>query len=109
MFSLLAFALAVFVCVQLFPAGLSKFDTTSGAVETFSTLGGDKVRQFVGVAEILGPILLFSKATTPLGFLLIAPVMLGATYLHVRVWKNSPKNALTVLAATTLSVIFRFL
>lgn len=104
-FSLLALVAAVFVATKLVPAGLSKFDDAQSA-GLFATLGGDKVRYFVGAAELVSPFLLLTPWAAPFGLAMIFPVMAGAIYLHVMVWKNSPKNALVVLGMAMASVVF---
>jgi uncharacterized membrane protein YphA (DoxX/SURF4 family) len=105
MFEILAFACALYAITQLLPAGIAKLDTKKPD-ETFVTLGGDPMRYAVGIAEIAGPILLLMPMTAPFGLLLIAPVMLGAIYIHVRVWNNSPKNAVIALVTAVASVVF---
>jgi uncharacterized membrane protein YphA (DoxX/SURF4 family) len=108
MFTVLAVVFAVYVGVQLIPAGISKFDAENSAA-TFATLGGDKVRYFVGLVEVAGPLLLMYSGTALLGAALISSVMLGAIYLHVAIWKNSPKNAALVLGSTLVSLLFHLL
>jgi uncharacterized membrane protein YphA (DoxX/SURF4 family) len=105
---LLAFAFAAYTAWQLIPAGVSKFDAEKSAT-TFTSLGGDTVRYFVGVSEVVGPLLLLYSGTALIGATLISVVMLGAIYLHVVVWKNSPKNALIILATTLASAAFSIL
>lgn len=106
MFTAFALICAIFVALQLLPAGLSKFeDGKSKAI--FDSLGGDRVRYMVGAAELIAPLLLLWSTTAPFGLAMIFPIMIGAIYLHMFVWKNSPKNAAMVLIFATLSVIFR--
>ena len=104
-FSLLALVAAVFTATKLVPAGLSKFDDAQSA-GLFVSLGGDKVRYFVGAAELVAPFLLLTPWTAPFGLALAFPVMAGAIFLHVAVWKNSPQNALVTLGAAILAVMF---
>ena len=104
-FSLLAIAAAVFTATKLVPAGQSKFEVSKQTDELFATLGGDKVRFMVG-AELVAPFLLLTPWTAPFGLAMIFPVMVGAIFLHVAVWKNSPQNALVTLAAAILAVLF---
>lgn len=103
-FSLLALVAAVFVATKLVPAGLSKFDDAQSA-GLFATLGGDKVRYFVGAAELVSPFLLLTPWIAPFGLAMIFPVMAGAIYLHAIVWKNSPQNAVLTLAAAITAVV----
>lgn len=105
MFSFLALVCAVYAIVQLVPAGVIKINTKQND-ETFVTLGGDPVRYAVGFAEVAGAILLLTPMTAPWGLLLIAPVMMGAIYIHVRVWRNSPKNAVIAFSTAIASVVF---
>jgi hypothetical protein len=37
---------------------------------------------------------------------LVAAVMFGATVVHVAIWKNSPKQPLTLFAVTLLTIVF---
>jgi uncharacterized membrane protein YphA (DoxX/SURF4 family) len=104
MFGILAFAVALYVVVKLIPVGFSKFDAEKSAA-TFTSLGGDTVRYIVGFAEIFGSVFLLSPTTALFGLFLVTPVMLGAIYLHVKVWGNSPKDAALVLALAVLSNI----
>lgn len=105
-FSLLAIAAAVFTATKLVPAGRSKFEVSKQTDELFATLGGDKVRFMVGAAELVAPFLLLTPWTAPFGLAMIFPVMAGAIYLHVAVWKNSPQNAVLTLAAAIAAVVF---
>ena len=107
LFILISGVLTLYTATQLWPAGLSKFEDTSS--DMFATLGGDKVRYYVGTAELLGPALLFFSATNAIGMFLIFTVMAPAIYLHLFVWENSPKNALLVAGAALASVMFRAL
>lgn len=104
-FSLLALVAAIFVATKLIPAGLSKFEVSKQTDELFATLGGDKVRFMVGAAELVAPFLLLTPWTAPFGLAMIFPVMAGAIYLHVAVWKNSPQNAVLTLAAAIATVV----
>jgi hypothetical protein len=113
-FSTLAVLSAAFLAWNLVPIGFGKLKDVNANLPTFTSLFGRfgmPVLVGVGAIETVVPVLLvistvINSAFTGIFVGLIALVMFGATAVHVVVWKNSPKQALTLFAVSLLTAVF---
>lgn len=103
----------VFLAVPFLLAGLNKFfqfvqpfPSESGQAEAFlTTLFSSYLRPLVGVCEILGALLLFSKRTSFIGLLILLPIMVNILGFHA--WYGYLGNGNAVVATVAfLSVCY---
>lgn len=113
-FSTLATILAGYIAWNLMPAGFKKLTDIDGNLPTFQSLFG-RLATFVLVAvgfiELTFPGFLVVTAVLTNEFFPIfaggiAFVMFGAIVIHTAIWKNSPKQPLTLFVVTLAAVVF---
>jgi putative oxidoreductase len=84
-------------------AGAAKLIGVPMMVETFATIGfGQWFRYLTGALEVLGAIALLVPAIAGLASLMLAAVMVGATFAHLTVVPGPALPALVLLALSLL-------
>ena len=80
-------------------AGASKLAGVKLMVDEFETIGlGQWFRYLTGILEIAAAIMLVIPRLAGAGAVLLIPIMIGAAFVHVAVFKNSPAAPLVLLA-----------
>lgn len=84
-------------------AGASKLAGVKMVVDEFETIGlGQWFRYLTGILEIAAAVLLVIPRFSSLGAVLLIPIMIGATFVHIAVFKNSPAAPLVLLGLSAL-------
>ena len=93
----------ILVALAFAGAGSAKLSGNVDMVAMFDAIGvGQWFRFVTGGLEIVGALLLLTRATVPFGALLLACVMVGAIATHLAVLHNSPVGPLVLLVMTGL-------
>lgn len=84
-------------------AGASKLAGVKMVVDEFETIGlGQWFRYLTGILEIAAAVLLLIPRFSGVGAVLLIAIMIGATFVHIAVFKNSPAAPLVLLGLSAL-------
>lgn len=92
-------AVRVLLALVFAAAGAAKLYGVPMLVEEFDHIGlGQWFRYVTGLLEIFGAVLLVTRSRAAFGAVLLACIMIGATFAHLFVIGGSPVPALVLLA-----------
>jgi uncharacterized membrane protein YphA (DoxX/SURF4 family) len=103
-----AWLLALWLCLVFFRAGIAKFDDASGWSAAFRGWGfAVWFRVLIGVLEVIAAMLLLVPRTVAYGTIMIGVIMIGAAVTQLMHHHPHPAAYMMLVLATVLFVLRR--